>query len=167
MGEKEAFDDGLGLTIRQASDADSEPVRELVFSVLREYGLEGDVSGIDSDLFNIEAMYQNRGGSFEVIEDSGGKLLGTVGLYPINDAKVELRKMYFAKDLRGRGLGRKLLARTIESARSLGFSIVYLETAAVLTRAVRLYRSFGFEPVDIVHSARCDQGFELTLTSKV
>jgi putative acetyltransferase len=165
MGETEVFDDGL--TIRQATDADGERVRELVFSVLGEYGLEGDVAGTDADLFEIEASYKKRGGSFELLEDADGKLLGTVGLFPIDDTKVELRKMYFATDLRGRGLGRKLLERTIENACSLGFSIVYLETAAVLTQAVRLYRSFGFEPVDIVHSARCDQGFELRLGSKV
>lgn len=97
----------LKINVRPATNADCENVQNLVFGVLREYGLQPDLEGTDRDIADIEAAYLNRGGIFEIIEDENGNLLGTVGLYPINPEKIELRKMYFAKDFRGRGYGKK------------------------------------------------------------
>ena len=102
---------------RPATNRDAERVRHLVFGVLSEYGLKGDPETTDKDLSDLEASYARRGGVFEILEDARGNLLGTVGLYPINDETVELRKMYFAKSLRGRGLGKRALERMIEEAR--------------------------------------------------
>lgn len=134
-----------------------------MFGVLREFGLEPEPGGTDDDLNDIEANYINRGGVFELLEDSEGSLLGTVGLYPVNGEVVELRKMYFSSDLRGRGIGRETLARMIETADNLGFKLIYLETASVLESAVALYKKFGFRETSEKHSPRCDQAFFLEL----
>jgi putative acetyltransferase len=163
MSGFEIFDPPSGLIIRTARNADAERVREFVFGILTEFGLEADLEETDSDLFDIEASYIHTGGTFELIEERNEKLVGTIGLYPINNVEIELRKMYFAPALRGRGLGRRLLERTIARARQLGYSTLYLETATVLEGAVRLYESCGFKPVAVVHSKRCDQGFKLAL----
>lgn len=105
--------------VRSATNADCEKVQNLVFGVLREYGLEPNLCRTDADIADIEAAYLNRGGVFELLEDAGGNLLGTVGLYPITDEKIELRKIYFAKDFRGRGYGKKTLQRMIDKAKAL------------------------------------------------
>lgn len=152
------------ISTRSATNADCEKVQNLVFGVLREYGLKPDLNGTDADIADIEASYINRGGIFEVLEDENGNLLGTVGLYPINAEKIELRKMYFAKDFRGKGYGRKTLQRMIETARKLGYKQIYLETAGVLKEAVALYKSSGFQPTCEKHTPRCDQAYFLNLT---
>ena len=150
--------------IRSATNEDCARVRRLVFGVLREYGLKPETGGTDADLDDIEASYIRRGGVFEVIEDAEGKLLGTVGLYPIDAETVELRKMYFDKSLRGRGVGRQTLERMIERARAAGFKRIYLETATVLKEAVGLYENFGFRPTsEGMHSARCDAAYFLVI----
>ena len=151
------------ILIRTATNADCGRVQALVFGVLREYNLEPDPAGTDRDIADIEAHYLNRGGTFELLEDAHGNLLGTVGLYPIDAATVELRKMYFAKDLRGRGVGRQTLQRMIGQARALGFEKIYLETATVLKEAVALYEKFGFVPTDEKHTPRCDAAYFLEL----
>lgn len=151
------------INIRSASNDDCRRVRKLVFGVLREYGLEPDLNGTDRDIADIEAHYIKRGGVFELIEDAEGNLLGTVGLYPISAETVELRKMYFSKKLRGRGIGKKMLARMIEKARAAGFKKIYLETASVLKEAVRLYEKFGFHPTEEKHTLRCDAAFTLDI----
>lgn len=152
------------LTIRAATNRDVESVRRLVFSTLREYGLPPDPESTDADLADIEESYFKTGGMFEVIEDAEGNLVGTVGLYPLNDETCELRKMYFAPELRGRGLGRYMLGRTVDNARRLGFKTMRLETASVLEKAIRLYTRFGFKPFEVTHkSARCDQTYFLEL----
>lgn len=151
------------IIIRSASNADCAQVQSLVFGVLREYGLEPDVQGTDRDIEDIEGHYIRRGGIFEVIEAANGELLGTVGLYPMNAETVELRKMYFSPKLRGLGFGKKTLQRMIETARTLGFKKIYLETASVLKEAVHLYEKFGFEPTDEKHTPRCDAAYFLVL----
>jgi len=153
------------IIIRSASNADCERVQNLVFGVLREYGLEPDLQGTDRDIADIETHYVKRGGAFELIEDEKGNLLGTCGLYPMTAETVELRKMYFAPALRGKGFGKKTLQRMIETARARGFKKIYLETASVLREAVRLYEKFGFEPTAEKHTPRCDAAYFLILRS--
>lgn len=153
------------IKIRSATNADCERVQNLVFGILRDYGLKPDFQGTDRDIADIEAAYINRGGIFELLEDENGNLMGTVGLYPINDEKVELRKMYFDKTLRGHGFGKKTLRRMIEKAKDLGYKQIYLETAGVLKEAVGLYKSFGFQSTEEKHTPRCDQAYFLDLIS--
>ena len=151
------------LILRSATNADCQAIQELVFGILAEYELKPDLDGTDIDLNDIEENYFGRGGVFEVLTDPAGHILGTVGLYPLDDTTMELRKMYFAPEVRGRGLGKKLLARMIDKARNLGYLRIYLETASVLKQAVHIYEKAGFRPVDVKHTPRCDQGYMLEL----
>lgn len=151
------------LNIRRADNGDTQEVRDLVFGILEEYGLLPDPEGIDRDLEDIEANYLNRGGDFQVLLDEHGEIVGSVGLYPIDRDTVELRKMYFRRRIRGKGLGKKLLANTVETAARLGYKKITLETASALKEAIGLYKSFGFLPVEGVHADRCDQSFYLEL----
>lgn len=152
------------MKLRNATNADRDAVRELVFSVLAEYGLKNDPTGTDLDMDNIQASYLDRGGIFEVVEADDGRIIGTVGLYPLKDGVCELRKMYLAREARGTGLGKKLMERMLDRARALGFRRMALETAAPLVEAIGLYKRYGFEPtVEHELSARCDQAFALDL----
>ena len=151
------------IIIRRANNSDCENVQKLVFGVLGEYDLPLDTGATDRDIFDIETSYLKRGGVFEIIEDREGNLLGTVGLYPLDAETVELRKMYFAKELRGRGFGKLMLEKMIERARTLGYKKIYLETASVLREAVRLYEKYGFKPTDEKHTPRCDAAYILEL----
>ncbi|HEX8745882.1 MAG TPA: GNAT family N-acetyltransferase [Pyrinomonadaceae bacterium] len=151
-------------TIRAATNRDVERIKQLVFDTLREHGLKPDPETTDADLEDIEESYFKRGGIFEVLEDTEGNLAGTVGLYALDGETCELRKMYFAPKLRGRGLGRRVLERTVENARRLGFKTMRLETASVLEKAIRLYTRFGFKPCEMTHrSARSDQTYFIEL----
>jgi putative acetyltransferase len=150
--------------IRSATNADQSQIKALVFSVLAEYGLSPDSQTTDADLDDIEGNYIRAGGLFELVEDSQGHLLGTVGLYPLDNETCELRKMYLAPHARGRGLGSAMLERTLAQARQLGFTSVTLETANVLKEAIHLYTRIGFRQTTSEHlSARCDQAYILHL----
>jgi GNAT superfamily N-acetyltransferase len=56
-----------------------------------------------------------------------------------------LRWFVLDPGLRGRGLGRRLLAEVLETARDAGYERIGLETFSDLRAAAHLYRSFGFE----------------------
>lgn len=155
------------MKIRAATLADGPRIQSLVFGVLREYGLEPDPAGTDTDLLDVEGFYQAGGGMFEVVEDESGRLLGTVGLWVRGDGSCELRKMYLAAEARGQGLGKQLLERAIAHARRAGCRRVDLETAGVLKEAIALYTRYGFKPVALpAHAAcRCDAAYSLDLTA--
>ncbi len=151
-------------SLRPATKEDAGAVEALVFSVLREYGLDPDPEGTDADLRDLEGYYAARGGSFDVLVDGAGEIVGCVGLQRIGPATGELRKMYLAPSARGRGLGKGLLDHALARARELGFRRVVLETNTVLKGAIALYRRQGFTPYDAEHvSARCNETYALDL----
>lgn len=151
-----------GPVIRAATNADTEKVRALIFAVLDEYGLDPAPKTTDKDLDDLEGFYA--GGSFDVLEMAEGDIIGTVGLYPMGEGVVELRKMYLKPAARGRGHGKRLLTHAIKRAKELGFRRIELQTARVLEEALGLYAKYGF-----VHSPeaalerRCDQALALDL----
>jgi putative acetyltransferase len=136
----------------------------VVDDVLREYGLELEPSGMDSDLADVEASYRARGGLFEVAVGSDGSIAGCCGIFTLDEAICELRKMYLVKEARGHGLGGRLLQRALAFARHRGYRRVELETASELKEAIALYAGAGFVPIKRAHLAkRCDQAFALDL----
>lgn len=162
---------GGALQLRPATDADGEAVRAVVFSVLREYGLQPDPAGTDLDLFRIEATYPRSGGAFAVLVDGAGTVVGTAGLKPVEaggpgpePGTVELRKMYLLPAHRGRGWGKALFVWALAEARRLGFRRMTLETATVLREAIRLYERHGFRRLPVCpHAGRCDLVMEREL----
>ncbi|MEA2708312.1 MAG: hypothetical protein QOF78_913 [Phycisphaerales bacterium] len=157
---------GEHVTLRPATNADAEAVRTLVFGVLGEYRLAPSPADTDADLFDIESSYHHRGGRFDLLVVVPEKIIGTVGLFPMDANTVELRKMYLHRDHRGQGHGRRLLEHAIAEAKRTGFRRITLETASVLKEAIALYQRYGFRPCTSGHrSARCDQTFELILNA--
>jgi putative acetyltransferase len=153
-----------GTVLRPASNADTPAVRELVFAVLREFGLTPDPAQTDADLTDLKASYLSRGGRFDLLIGPDGKLLGTVGLYPVDRETVELRKMYLRPEARGHGYGRRLLDHALAEGRKMGFRRMTLETASVLRDAIAMYTRYGFRPFVAEHrSKRCDQTYVLEL----
>jgi putative acetyltransferase len=151
--------------VRPATNIDIPQVKDLVFSVLNEYGLKPNESGKDKDLADIEKNYFSVGGFFGVAEDSNSKkIVGSFGLCPISKEVLELRKMYLAKPVRGQGLGRFMLGTAIAVAKEKKYRKIFLETISPLKEAIALYKQNGFieiEPAEI--NDRVDRAFELEL----
>ncbi|MDA7921917.1 GNAT family N-acetyltransferase [Verrucomicrobiales bacterium] len=149
--------------IRSATAREEPLIRELVFAILKSYGLEPSPKDTDADLFDLNGFYFDRGGDFSVLLD-GEEIIGTVALFNLGNEVCELRKMYLDPNFRRRGLGKQLLEYGLVKARELGFTQVTLETASELKEAVALYKSYGFEPFEPDHLApRCDIAMRLDL----
>lgn len=152
------------MIIREATLRDGDAIRAIVKETLAEFGFAVEPGAVDADLADVPRSYQSRGGVFRVIEDDVGGVVGCGGLYPLETSAVELRKMYFRPEIRGRGLGRRLLDDLIAAARDRGFARIELETASNLETAIALYRRAGFlETAGPKHSSRCDRTFALDL----
>ena len=154
----------VGHAIRAAEAGDAAGVRGVVNATLAEYGIAADPAGTDRDLADLDAFYFSRGGGFIVAVAPDGRIVGSCGIAPLEGATWDLRKMYLAPEVRGLGLGKRLLARTLAFARSKGAKRVELETASVLKEAIEFYRRAGFKPVARqVESKRCDKAYALDL----
>ena len=62
---------------------------------------------------------------------------------------AELKRMYVAHDVRGQGLGRRLVAALEAEARRLGVRRLVLETGVRQTAALALYQATGFRPIPL------------------
>jgi len=63
------------------------------------------------------------------------------------DSPAEIKRMWIAPRARGLGLGRRLLQTLEACARSGGARVAHIETSAVLTEALALYRATGWVEV--------------------
>lgn len=139
------------LTIRPIRPGDDPAVTALIRQVMPEFGASGPGFALHDP--EVQAMYEAyqapRASYFVVLRD--GLVVGGGGYAPLagGDKDVcELRKMYFLPEIRGLGMGAKLLEVILEAAATEGYRRCYLETLEHMTRARRLYESFGFEALD-------------------
>ncbi|MTE17404.1 GNAT family N-acetyltransferase [Nocardia sp. CT2-14] len=73
-----------------------------------------------------------------------GEAVGCVALVQEEPGIFELSKMAVSPRLRGRGIGRVVLATAIERVRALGAKEFFLASNARLASAVHLYEAMGF-----------------------
>jgi len=163
--EKEAIVDGLtryakalkyariskDYLIRPIRRKDNPAVARIIRQVMTEYGAVGaDYSISDPEVDAMFEAYPSPGASFFVIERRGN-VVGCGGMGPLADAEegvCELRKMYFLTELRGLGLGTRLLGVILDEARKSVYRQCYLETLDHMNHARHLYRRHGFEFID-------------------
>ena len=98
----------------------------------------------------------------EIVLDNGGFLfllkeddtiIGTAGIFKINDAEYELIKMSVAPEYRGKKFGDMLLEKCIDKAKEINASKLILFSNSNLQTAIRLYEKFGFKHLDVVDAA--------------
>lgn len=82
-----------------------------------------------------------------VIARLRGEPIGCGALKFHRRAPTELKRMWVSPDVRGLGIGRRLLVDLERHAREAGASVVRLETNRSLNEAIQLYRSTGYREV--------------------
>jgi putative acetyltransferase len=79
-----------------------------------------------------------------LVAELGSEAVAVCALLAVGDGHFELAKMATRKDLRGSGLGRKVMTAAIAKARVLGARKLSLLSHHSLAPALALYRSVGF-----------------------
>lgn len=149
-------------SIIEAKNEHGKIANDIIFSVLNEYGIGGFSHHSDQSLNNIESSF--RGGYFGLVRDHENVIVGTFGLYKLDEIKCEIRKMYLLPEARGNGLGKWMVQFLIEKAKELNYKKVVLDTASVLTEAIALYQKMGFVEIEACNdSPRCDRAFAMDI----
>jgi len=86
--------------------------------------------------------------SIYYIAEQNDVIYGGCGIYPTKGLPVgctELVKLYVSNEVRGTGVGKRLMELAMDAARAEGYTEIYLETLPELHIAVGLYEHLGFE----------------------
>jgi GNAT superfamily N-acetyltransferase len=135
-------------------------VRSLILHGLQEHWGSVDPT-LNSDLDDLATTYA--AGRVLVATDGSG-VVGTGTVIRRDDATAEIVRMSVAPEHRRAGLGRRLVADLIATARSWGMSRVVLETSAHWTNAVEFYTRCGFTQTRVESGTfGLDAWFEMNL----
>lgn len=92
-----------------------------------------------------------KAGSVLWVAENNGIPIGCCGIYPTPGLKnnyAELVKFYLDKDFRGKGIGMNLMKLSINSAKEMNYTYIYLESLPIYSRALKLYENSGFKFID-------------------
>jgi putative acetyltransferase len=136
--------------VRRIEENDDPVVAGIIRKVMPEFGADGPGFAIhDPEVDYMSKSYRGRKSGYFVVTRNGA-VVGGGGFAPLAGGPkdvCELRKMYFLPDVRGAGMGRKLLEHVLAEAKRAGHKRCYLETLATMTRARALYEAMGFEKI--------------------
>jgi cytosine/creatinine deaminase len=84
------------------------------------------------------------------IAEKEGRIVGCAAIVKFSENAAQLRWLLLHPEVRGRGLGRRLVEEALHFCREAGYSIVFLWTVSTLPAAARLYLSVGFRETEKV-----------------
>lgn len=126
-------------------EQDKEEILDLIVSIQREEFQIPITAEQQPDLHDIKGFYQAGSGNFWVSRISG-KLAGTVSLRDIGNGQAALRKMFVAKEFRGKphDTAYRLLSVLMQWSRSRQLKDIFLGTTPQFKAAHRFYEKHGF-----------------------
>ncbi|WP_343746346.1 GNAT family N-acetyltransferase [Chitinophaga sp.] len=133
--------------IRPLQPDDNQQLGIIIRQVLEEFHAnKPGTAYFDNNLYELYSAFAIPNAAYWIVEVDGS-VAGGAGIFPVPGlppAHCELVKLYLLPEARGLGLGKQLIAQCLQSARSFGYTHVYLETLPELEQAIPLYEKMGF-----------------------
>ncbi len=134
------------ITIEHA-DLTADVSRALIDSLNAELSGVYPEAGATHFRLDHEEVAGGRGAFLIVYQE--GTPVGCGALRLLDPETAELKRMFVAPAVRGKGLGRRLVAALEAEARALGVRRLVLETGVRQAAALALYRATGFQPIPL------------------
>jgi putative acetyltransferase len=139
------------ITIRPIQESDNNGIAKVIRVTLEEFGANkpGTVY-FDASTNQLYKLFQTPQSIYHIAL-LDGEVVGGGGIFPTPGLPVdtcELVKMYVLNKVRGIGLGRALIQKSLDFAKAAGFKKVYLETMPELQQALATYQKFGFQYIN-------------------
>ena len=99
---------------------------------------------------DLNALFSNDR-SVLFVAEKDNCICGCCGIYPtegLDNDTAELAKFYLYPAYRGKGIGRALMEKCIETAKSLGYKRLYIESLPQFAKAVKIYEKQGFRRIN-------------------
>src|SRR6478736_2810150 len=125
------------------TEATFEDGRRLFSAYVASLGIDLSFQDFSGELDTIAHQYNAPTGAL-LIAYADGQAVGCVGVRKIEDGVAELKRMYVQDAYRGYGIGVQLMERSLQLAAKLGYQKIRLDSLQHMTKAMALYRSYGF-----------------------
>ncbi len=140
-------------TIRAAeSAADIARIGELFLAYATwleaDHGISLAFQNFEEELAALPGKYAPPKGALFLAEGPKHALWGCIAIRPLEGDICEVKRLYVVPDARGNALGRALVARVLDAARSAGYDRAVLDTGPFMAPAQKLYEAFGFEDIE-------------------
>ncbi|MBB1283022.1 GNAT family N-acetyltransferase [Flavisolibacter sp. BT320] len=140
------------ITIRTIQPQDNASLANIIRKTLKEFGANhpGTVY-YDPTTDALYELFSGTKGSVYFVAEHEGEVVGGGGIFPskgLPEDTCELVKMYLLPDVRGIGLGKKIISECIRFAKEAGYKNIYIETMPELGQAMKTYEKFGFRYLD-------------------
>lgn len=116
-------------------------MRAAMAELADRYGGTGDDTPMDP------AEFVPPRGDF-VVAFLGGEPVGGAGWRAHGDDDAELKRMFTSATVRGRGVGRRVLAAVEDSARARGRRRLILEVGDLQPEAIAMYNACGYDRIE-------------------
>lgn len=125
------------------------PDIDLARKLFREYQRSLDVDlcfqDFEIELASLPGEYAPPAGRLFLCHEDE-TLAGCVALHKLDDVTCEMKRLYVRPGFRGRQLGKGLAEALLHESRVIGYKKMMLDTLPMMTAAIALYRSLGFNP---------------------
>jgi putative acetyltransferase len=136
------------MQIRPIQSSDNPALAKIIRATLTEFGANhpGTVF-YDATTDTLFELFQKSLSAYYVAETEEGQIVGGGGIYPtegLPEDTCELVKMYLLPEARGKGLGKLIIEKCLETAKNFWFKQIYIESMPELKKALKVYELFGF-----------------------
>ena len=131
------------MEIRVFKEADSNQVRKLINSIMRQEFSDEEKVYFQDDLQNISKTY---GGEKEVffVAEEANDIIGTVAIKEEEDGVALLRRLFVHSDYRSRKYGQTLLEKAIHFCQQQHYRIINFRSTNRMKPAIELCKKNGF-----------------------
>lgn len=127
--------------LRRFRTQDQEAVKKLILEGLEDHwGFLN--SSLNPDLENISESYAS---AYFLVAAMADQIVACGALLPLGNACTQIVRMSVKRDMRGMGLGSRLLESLIVYARETGLREIILETTAAWKEVIAFYQAHGFQ----------------------
>lgn len=124
-----------------------EDARKLITEYVTWLGFDLAFQNFDAEMANLANMYNPADGGLFVAY-LNHMPVGVAGLRRFSATDAEVKRMFVSDAAKSKGIGKQLLRTCIETARTLGYTTIKLDTAAFMHAAIKLYIDHGFTEIE-------------------
>lgn len=116
---------------------------KLIVEYVTWLGFDLAFQNFDHEMASLPDMYNTRDGGLYVAY-LNQQPVGVAGLRRFNETDAEVKRMFVKDEAKGKGIGKLLLQKCVDSAIRLNYKTIKLDTAAYMHAAIKLYTNHGF-----------------------
>jgi ribosomal protein S18 acetylase RimI-like enzyme len=140
-----------------------EDIRTLFLEYARGLNFNLCFQNFDRELEELPGAYGLPHGRL-ILCEVDGKPAGCIAVKPLGAGVCELKRLFVRPEFRRRKLGLKLTQQIIEEARSIGYTVMRLDTIrGTMDNAIALYESVGFREIPAYYHNPIPNAFYMEL----